>query len=103
MKQTVLPVLAGRTRLMIATLLQQHETMTPKELADTLHCTVGHISNELVLLRAHGLVTARREGVHMLYCLSAGSEARLCEAVAEFERVDQHWERLREKHGTPDE
>jgi ArsR family transcriptional regulator len=56
------------TRLRILALLREREH-DPSELASTLEVAPSGISQHLAQLRAHHLVTARREGTHLRYAL----------------------------------
>ena len=56
------------TRLRILALLRERER-DPSELASTLGIAPPGISQHLAHLRAHHLVTARREGTHLHYAL----------------------------------
>jgi ArsR family transcriptional regulator len=75
MRQRVVEELAGTfaamghpTRLRILALLRERER-EPSELASTLEVAPSGISQHLALLRAHHLVTARRQGTHLQYAL----------------------------------
>jgi ArsR family transcriptional regulator len=75
MRQRVVEEVAGTfaamghpTRLRILALLRERER-DPSELATALEVAPSGISQHLALLRAHHLVTARREGTHLHYAL----------------------------------
>lgn len=65
------------TRLRILSLLRERER-DPSELASVLQVAPSAISQHLALLRAHHLVTARREGTHLHYALR---DARVAEIL----------------------
>ncbi|TAP42777.1 helix-turn-helix transcriptional regulator [Arthrobacter sp. S39] len=84
MKPTVMPVLSGKNRLKIALLLEEHGLLTPTELARLLHCTQGHVSNDLTRMRSHGLVAASAEGIHTRYRLLETAAGRIDAAVRNY-------------------
>lgn len=53
------------------------------ELAAQLHVTKSKLSQHLAVLRQTGIVTARRDGAHMLYRLKYPEIESACRCVAE--------------------
>jgi ArsR family transcriptional regulator len=71
------------TRLRILALLRERER-DPSELASTLAVAPSGISQHLALLRAHHLVTARREGTHLHYALRDASIGELLDRAVDL-------------------
>jgi len=65
----LLTVAGNETRLKILYLLSQHPELCVCDLADVTGMTVSSISHQLSKLRAHGLVSRRREGQTIFYRL----------------------------------
>jgi ArsR family transcriptional regulator len=90
MRQRVVEEMAGTfsamghpTRLRILALLRDGER-DPSQLASLLEVAPSGISQHLALLRAHHLVTARREGAHLHYALRDGRIAELLDRALDL-------------------
>ncbi len=83
---TIFKVLSDPTRLRLAVLLSLHTEICVCELAQAISVPDFKISRHLSIMRAAGLVEARREGTWMFYRLSAARtplEERLLECLRE--------------------
>ncbi|MFP5020389.1 ArsR/SmtB family transcription factor [Pseudonocardia phyllosphaerae] len=80
---TLLDVLGEVNRLSILLALQHAGDLCVSDLAVAVGMSDSAVSHALRLLRAHGLVTAHRQGRLVRYRLSGGLPRRLLEVVSE--------------------
>ncbi len=81
-------MLSDVSRLRILMLLQDHEEVCVGDLAEWTGISESAVSHALRLLRAHGIVEARREGRWIFYALADEHVRVLLDATAEhFERA----------------
>ena len=81
-------ILADPSRLRILMCLQDQEEVCVTDLADRTGIGESAVSHALRLLRAYGIVEARREGRRMFYALVDEHVRVLCDATAEhFDRA----------------
>lgn len=76
----VCKTLASGTRLKILALLGNGE-MSVGELAETIGVSLPNVSQHLALLKAHHLVSARKEGQSVFYSLSDRRIIQACTAI----------------------
>ena len=75
-------VLGEPARLEILHALRGGE-LTVTRLVETTGLGQGNVSKHLQLLHAHGFVTRRKDGLHVLYALADRSVFRLCEIMCD--------------------
>ena len=80
-------VLGEPARLEILQALRGGER-TVTELVEKTGLGQGNVSKHLQLLHAHGFVTRRKEGLHVVYALADRSVFRLCEIMCD--RLNEH-------------
>jgi ArsR family transcriptional regulator, lead/cadmium/zinc/bismuth-responsive transcriptional repressor len=80
---TVLDALGEVNRLSILLALQHAGDLCVSDLAVAVGMSDSAVSHALRLLRAHGMVTAHREGRLVRYRISGGLARRLLEVVSE--------------------
>ena len=76
-------ILSDPSRLRILMCLQAHDEVCVSELAEWTDISESAVSHALRLLRAHGLVAARREGRWIFYALVDEHVHVLLDATAE--------------------
>lgn len=80
---TVLDALGDVNRLSILLSLHHAGDLCVSDLAFAVGMSDSAVSHALRLLRAHGMVTAHREGRLVRYCVAGGLTARLLDVVSE--------------------
>lgn len=85
-------VLANTKRLEILYALEKGER-SAGDLARAVDTTAANLSQHLALMRQHGLVEARREGLNVYYRLTSPVVLQACRAVREA--LVDHLERQR--------
>lgn len=73
-------VLASPKRLEILYTLKDNE-LTAGDLAKAVEVTMPNLSQHLSLMKQHGLVESRKEGLNMYYRLSSEHIMDVCDAV----------------------
>lgn len=82
MHAQVCQALADPKRLRIINVLRDGE-MTVGEMARRLGLRQANLSQHLMLLRERGVVTTRRQGIHIYYSLSSPKIVQACDIMRE--------------------
>lgn len=82
MHAEVCKTLADPKRLRIINVLRDGE-MTVSDMARTLGLRQANLSQHLALLRERGVVTTRRQGLHIYYSLTSAKIVQACDIMRE--------------------